>query len=713
MALFNLLRRVTLNSPSMTRVGAGLTGALLACLMALASCSGSLDDSLIDRESLIAATANPEDWAGPGRTYDESRFSPLTQINAENADQLGIAWYADIDTDRGVEASPLIIDGTLYNTEPWNVTKAYNAVSGELLWSFDPEVPRETARIACCDIVTRGLAAWQDKLYSATLDGRLIALDRATGQRLWSVDTTEPEWPYTITGAPRVFDGKVLIGNGGADAGARGYVTAYDAESGEQLWRFYTVPGNPEDGFENEAMRLAASTWTGEYWKLGAGGTVWDSIVYDPELKLIYIGVGNGSPWSQQERSPQGGDNLYLSSIVALHAETGEYAWHFQTTPAEEWDYTATQPMILADLEIGGRARQVIMQAPKNGFFYVLDRATGEFISGEPYVPVTWASGLNENGRPVETGTARYGDGAPLLVSPTAGGGHNWHPMSYSPLTGLVYFPVTRGFMPIMHDADFTPRVGKLPNYGARFRGSDVETPEFEATARANNSAWLTAWDPVRQQEVWRVPYSLYGSGGVLSTAGNLVFQGTIDSTFAAYRADNGQKVWEMPVQQVPMAGPVSFMVDGTQYVAVNTGWGGGLTHGSFTDFSGLTLGKNRLIVFKLGGTASLPPYTPLSESVLSKPTLSASLETVERGAALYQTTCSSCHGEDVRGGVKDLRYLSTQTHSEFLSIVREGARQEKGMPNFGDTLSKSEAEAIHQYIISRTIRDWAEVSSN
>ena len=350
----------------------------------------------------------PGQWLSVGRTYDEQRFSPLAQINDRTVGRLGLAWFADINTERGMEASPLVIDGVLYNVQPWNVVTAYDAKTGRVLWSYDPEVPLRFGRMACCDIVSRGLAAWQGKIYVATLDGRLIALDAANGRPVWSVPTVDNSKNYTITGAPRVFDGKILIGNGGAEMGVRGYVSAYDAETGAQLWRWHTVPGNPADGFENPAMEMAAATWTGEWWKGGGGGTVWDNLSYDPALGLVYIGTGNGSPWAQKWRSPGGGDNLFLASIVALRADTGEYVWHYQTVPGEEWDYTATQQMILADIPLGGRTRQVLMQAPKNGFFYVLDRATGELLSAEKIAPINWASHVDmATGRPVENPAAR------------------------------------------------------------------------------------------------------------------------------------------------------------------------------------------------------------------------------------------------------------------------------------------------------------------
>jgi len=681
-------------------------GAAALALLA-GSAAGGEGPAQVDHARLLHADAEPGQWMAPGRTYDEQRFSPLAQINAGNVRRLGLAWYADINTERGMEASPLAIDGVLYNVQPWNLVTAYDGKTGKVLWTYDPEVPLRFGRLACCDIVSRGLAVWKGKIYVATLDGRLIALDAATGKPAWSVLTVDNSKSYTITGAPRVFDGKVLIGNGGAEMGVRGYVTAYDAETGRQIWRWHTVPGNPADGFENAAMELAAKTWTGEWWTAGGGGTVWDSVSYDPALNLVYVGVGNGSPWARDWRSAGGGDNLFLASIVALDADTGDYRWHYQTTPGEEWDYTATQQMILADLQIGGRTRKVLMQAPKNGFFYVLDRETGELISAEMFAPINWASGIDKaTGRPIENPAVRYGT-TPVLVSPGAGGAHNWNPMAYSPLTHLVYLPVTETYMGYAKAESFDPAKGGL---GTSFTGFEAERDAITRYADAHSRGWLSAWDPVRQREAWRVPSPQKGSGGVLATAGNLVFEGTIGQTFAAYRADTGEKLWEMPVQQVPIAAPITYTVDGEQYIAVNAGWGGGLAHVERSAYTQLFLSKPRLLVFKLGGTAKLPPMPAASMQVpeLSPPPApNGTAEQVSRGEQLYAANCALCHGVAARGGVKDLRHMAPETHEAFLDIVLRGARARNGMASFADVLTPAEAEAIHHYLIARANADW------
>jgi quinohemoprotein ethanol dehydrogenase len=655
---------------------------------------------------MLNADSEPGNWMAWGRTYNEQRFSPLAQINDQNVGALGLAWYYDLDTFRGVEGTPVVVDGVLYTTSAWNLTYALDAKTGAELWTYDPQVPRAWGRYACCDAVSRGLAVWEGKVIIATLDGRLIALDAQSGQPVWTVQTFDKNWPYTITGAPRVFDGKVVIGNGGADMGVRGYVTAYDVDDGTELWRFWTVPGNPADGFENDAMRMAAATWNGEWWALGGGGTVWDSIVYDPELNLVYLGVGNGSPLAVEYRSPGGGDNLFLASIVAVNADTGEYVWHYQQVPGEKWDYTSTQPMMLADLELYGETRKVIMQAPKNGFFYILDRATGELLSAREFVPNFWASHIDmTTGRPVVNPEADFGPET-VLVSPAAGGGHNWEPMSYSPLTGLVYFTVQEDWLTYSVARNWTPRPFRS-NAGWGFEPNADRRTFFTNEMNSRRKAWLTAWDPVRQQERWRVQHSDIGSGGTLATAGNLVAQGSIEREFVIYRADNGAKLWSMPIQNVALAGPITYSVDGEQYIAVNAGWGGGRALIARLSGNDFPISTARLLVFKLGGTATLPPLAEVTSQPPQPPALTAGEDVVRRGAEVYSQTCQQCHGLNANGGLVDLRFMTQEVHKDFLAIVLEGTRTEKGMASFADVVTREDAEAIHHYLISRANEDW------
>jgi len=659
----------------------------------------------VDGARIIAADQEPGNWLSHGRSYDEQRYSPLAQVNDTNAAELGLDWFYEFDTKRGLEATPIVVDGVMFTTGAWSRVYALDARSGKLLWQYNPQVPKEWAVHACCDVVNRGVALWMGSVFVGTLDGRLISLDAKTGTVNWSVQTTDKTKPYTITGAPRVVNGKVIIGNGGAEYGVRGYVSAYQADSGEMAWRFYTVPGNPAEPFESDAMEHAAATWNGEWWNYGGGGTVWDSMAYDPELNLLYIGVGNGSPWNQQIRSPGGGDNLFLSSIVALNPDTGKYVWHYQTTPAESWDYTATQHMILADLEIEGSTRKVILQAPKNGFFYMLDRENGELISADPYVKTTWASHIDpETGRPVEIEGARYKDG-PALVLPAPYGGHNWHPMAYSPRTGLIYIPAQD--IPFGYGTDekftFTPglwNVGINPLYAS----FPEQPPEVQAQLMEMISGQIIAWDPVERREVWRVQHALPWNGGMLATAGNLVFQGNSVGDFAAYRADTGEKLWSTSAQTGIVASPVTYEVDGEQYISVLAGWGGSLalSGGGIAAATG-SHGVSRILTYKLGSTVALPEFVPATLT-LDPPPRTGDESMIALGKQRFADRCMMCHGDGAVGGgvVPDLRYMNAEKHQMWMGIVLGGLYRDKGMVSFADVLSAEEANAIQAFVIER-----------
>ena len=660
-----------------------------------------------------AIAANPDgDWLSYGKSYREQRYSPLKAINRDTVDELGLAWSFDTDFNRGLEGTPLVVDGVMYVTGNWSVVYALDARSGEMLWKYDPEVPREWAKMACCDVVNRGVALYEGKIFVGTLDARLIALDADTGDKLWSTQTADiDKYPYTITGAPRAAKGLVFIGNGGAEYGVRGFVAAYDVDTGEQVWKFYTVPGNPADGFENDAMRRAAETWTGEWWKFGGGGTVWDSIVYDPELDQLYIGVGNGSPWNHRVRSPEGGDNLYLSSIVALNPDTGEYLWHYQETPAETWDYTATQPIMLADMEVDGESRKVIWHAPKNGFFFVIDRESGELISADPFARINWATHYDmETGRPVETEIARYADKAEL-VRPSSIGAHNWHPMAFSPDTGYVYIPTMESLYQYVDDENFEFQWGHW-NFGVDPEQPGVPDPVLsQFLIRKMTEGHLLAWDPVARAPAWKVQHPLTWNGGVLATAGRLVFQGTSDERLLAVADDSGDIVWSYPTRAGIMAPPVSYEVDGAQYLTVLVGWGGGfgLMGGMSRDHAPP---PSRVLTFKLGGEASLPENSPLQIHE-PPPRLTEDEEVLGRGRNLFHRYCSACHGQDAvsGGGVPDLRHLPRVFHDNFNAIVLDGIMKKAGMVGFGDVLSEEDAYAIHAYILDRANLDkeWRE----
>lgn len=682
--------------------------AAFAAATLLAGCGGGTAD--VDGKRIAAADDTPGEWLTHGRTYGEQRFSPLTQISKATVKDLGLAWSYDLPENRGIEATPLVADGVMYTTSSWSIVRAFDAKTGKLLWEHDPQVPRKTGVKACCDSVNRGVALWQGRVYFGALDGRLISLDAKTGKKVWEVVTVDQSKPYTITGAPRIVKGKVLIGNGGAELGVRGYLSAYDAKSGKMLWRFYTVPGEKEtdDAASDEAMKIARPTWNGEFWKQGAGGTVWDSMAYDPDLDLLYIGVGNGSPWNRDIRSPGGGDNLFLSSIVALKPDTGQYVWHYQTTPGESWDYTATQHIILADLTIAGKPVKALMQAPKNGFFYVLDRTTGKLISAKNYVPQTWATGVDmATGRPIETPNARYGKGMNLGM-PGPLGGHNWQPMAFNPGTGLVYIPAQEIPFPYMQPGGANANFRYQP--GVWNVGVDVliaGLPDDEAGLKAIRSSLkgrLIAWDPVTQTEKWSVPHGGPWNGGVLTTAGGLVFQGSATGEFAAYDAATGGKLWSFDTQTGVVAPSMTYEIDGEQYVALMAGWGGGfaLTAGAGVDPR--SEGPRRLLVFKLGGKKTLPPRPVSTREFPDLPPVTATPQQIAAGNLTFANYCSVCHGASAVSdfSIPDLRFSPVTTDAAvWKGVVIDGDRIDNGMVSFKQYLNASQAEEVRQYVLS------------
>jgi PQQ-dependent dehydrogenase (methanol/ethanol family) len=624
------------------------------------------------------------DWLFHGRTPAEQRYSPLETINDENVSGMQRLWTLDTGTTRGLEATPIVKDGVMYTTLTWSVVLAVDAKTGTVIWRYDPKVPKSTGRKACCDVVNRGVAVHEGRVYVGTLDGRLISLDAKDGSLLWEVVTVDQKLNYTITGAPRIVEDKVIIGNGGAEFNVRGYVSAYDTMTGEMIWRTYTVPGNPSEGFESKDMEDAAKTWNGEWWKLGGGGTVWDSMAYDPDLGLLYIGTGNGTPWTQVHRSPGGGDNLYLSSILALDPSDGHLVWHYQTTPGETWDFTATQHMILADIRIRGRKRKVLMQAPKNGFFYVIDRSNGKFISAEPYVNVTWATHVDKKGRPVEVD--RFEDRV-LFTQPTFFGGHNWHPMSFNPKTGLVYIPAQEILGAYRVDPDFA-----VTDVGFNV-GTDFSV--FAAFPPEAASGHLLAWDPVKQREAWRVPYGMPWNGGTLTTGGNLVFQGTADGRFMAYSADKGRPLFVDHTETGVIAAPMTFEIDGVQYVSVMAGWGGAFGIGAGTAARGAVAGPGKLITYALSTGA---PTAAEVEAHVQRP------GKVADGERLYHQWCTRCHGAGAISAsmIPDLRKSVMRLGGDnFMLIARMGIPG-TAMPKMGDSIDDQEAELIRGYLEAR-----------
>ena len=679
-----------------------LSGLLAACGQ---GGSGGKDGN-VDGARITAANGNG-DWLSVGRTYDEQRFSPLTKVDTKSIGQLGLAWYHEFDTDRGQEATPVIVDGVMYTTTAWSKVFAFDAKTGAEKWSYDPKVDGSKGYDACCDVVNRGVAVWKGKVYFGTLDGRLIALDAGTGKPVWSTQTTDNSQPYTITGAPRIIKDKVMIGNGGAEYGVRGYLSAYDAATGKMVWRFYTTPnkdGKPDGAASDKVMaEKGNATWFGNGWKeTGGGGTVWDSMAYDPELDILYAGVGNGSPWNRIMRSDDKGDNIFLSSILALKPDTGEYVWHYQTTPGESWDYTATQHIILADLTVDGAPRKVLMQAPKNGFFYVLDRATGALISAKNFVPVTWATGVDpKTGRPIENPAARY-QKTPALQFPGPLGAHNWHPMSFNPKEGLVYIPAQLDPFAYTNLPGYKHKQGGW-NLGLDFLANAF--PDDKAQLKGLKAMFrgqLIAWDPVAQKARWTVEHPYFWNAGILSTAGGLVFQGNGEGQLVAYNAADGTKLWSYKTENGIVAAPSTYEIDGEQYVAVMVGYGGGAPTSASAVLRDRPRLPGRLMVFKLGGKVQAKPYDIPQVASLDLKGVTSTGDT-KAGFAVYHNNCQVCHGPSVSGSfLPDLKKSQMLlTADNWKSVVLDGAKKANGMASFARFMSPKDAEDVRAYVLS------------
>jgi quinohemoprotein ethanol dehydrogenase len=664
-----------------------LVAALMGAALVAATGHAARQSPVVDDAALAAAGTRSAEWITHGRTQDEQRFSPLTRISDSNVARLRLAWTAETGTDRVLEATPLVVNGVMYTTASWGIVLALDAKTGRELWRWDPKVDPKYERFACCDVVNRGVAFYKDRVYVAAFDGRLTALDAKSGSVAWSVVTVDQTKAYTITAAPRIVKGRVILGNGGAEYGIRGYVSAYDAETGALAWRFYTVPGDPSKPQEHPELDKAVPTWSGDkWWIYGGGGTAWDSMAFDPALNLLYVGTGNGGPWNREIRSPGGGDNLYLASILAINPDTGRLVWHYQTTPGDSWDYTATQHIMLADLPIGGRTRQVLMQAPKNGFFYVLDRRTGELISAEKYVEVTWATRVDlTTGRPIEREGADYRR-APFLARPAPLGGHNWQPMSFNPRTGLVYLPAQDNSREYSQPSQFEFRPNQI-NLGAGTGGIDHAGEARDAVFTGR----LLAWDPVAQKARWKVEYDAYWNGGTLATAGNLVFQGTAAGEVVAYRATDGAKLWSAWTGTGVLAPPVTYEIDGEQYVSVMAGWGGA--------FVPRYRSGGRIYTFSLNGATPAPsrpapaPPTPIA--------FTPDAAAIAQGATLFQRQCARCHNPGTTA--PDLRRSAPGAYDALGAILLKGSLVGRGMPPF--RLSDGEVEALRQYLLDQRRR--------
>ena len=713
----------------MTRIHAAV---LLACafLPAVGAAQVSYADANIDQARLSAADAEPQNWLSLGRDGNQTYFSPLAKIDQTNVGRLGFAWSYDMPTARGQEATPIVVDGVMYTSGTWGYVYAVDAATGKERWSFDPAADPRAARNPCCDLVNRGVAVWKGKVFVASVDGRLHALDAATGKELWKVDTiTDRTQSYASTGAVYIAGDVAVIGNAGSDmdhGGVRGYVSAYDTETGALKWRFYTVPGERGKPYENPELAAADKTWpAGREAQYKGGGTVWDGFAYDPDLDLVYFGTANAAPYDLRLLGPGPTDALFTAAILALHAKTGRVAWHYQTTPDDHWDFDATQKLILADLPSGGTKRHVIMQANKNGFCYVLDRKTGQLLSAKNYVEVNWASGIDmKTGRPIETPQSDWYL-QPKSIAPSWAGGHTWPAMSYDAKTGLVYIPTLEA--PAVW-LDMARSAGGSVRYlNGFFTGNSVitddaydadamrpyygEVPSLKSLQAGHKKPLvreqLRAWDPVRQTVVWERETSAglrNYDGGVMSTAGNLVFQGRGSGEMWVYAADTGKALKVIPTGSHIMAAPMTYAVDGVQYVAVQGGYGGtAITVGTTPPGSAAAKYENinRIIVFRLdGGPVPTPPER--HDAAFPKPPAgTATADQIHRGDVKFIEQCSRCHalGPSI---TPDLRKMSPEMHAAFNDILLKGASAPLGMESFADILDQADVDAIHAYLIDQ-----------
>jgi quinohemoprotein ethanol dehydrogenase len=677
----------------------------------------------VDLARLQNIDKEPGAWLTTGRDAGKTHYSPLEQINRQTAARLGFAWELKTGTNRGMEATPIVVDGVMYTSGVAGRVYALDAATGHLLWQFEPPLKLKNARGSCCDIVNRGVAVWMGTVYVASFEGILYALDAKDGTVRWQADTfVDRGRAYSITGEPQIAGKVVVIGNGGAEFDSRGYVSAYDLQTGRLAWRFYTVPGDPAKPYESKAMEMAAKTWDPKRdWRTGGGGNAWDGIAYDPKTNLVFFGTGNGAPWNSAYRSPSGGDNLFVASIVAVNADSGEYVWHYQETPGERWDFDATPPIMLATLKINGADRDVLMQASKNGLFYVLDRASGQVLAADKFVDANWVSHVDlKTGRPAENADSDYTKGKPVIVFPSGVGGHNFNPMSLSARTGLVYLPTVHSGEALLA----APRTAYLPernNIGVQIAFATqllappqtlpaalrpVTAPSYlKKVPSLDMHSSLKAWDPIAHKVVWEHKYaSFMDHGGVLSSAGGVVIQGSIDGKLRVFNDDTGAVIKEIDTGSPLIAAPMTYSVQGVQYVAVLAGSGGGGWNFWMPGNVAAVRGNdNRILAFRLdGGATPIPPELGAVAPLPQPPAQVGTPADIAAGGALFARNCGGCHGNADRAPVPDLRRSGfIHDAAAFASVVSGGALEKRGMPSWNDLLTSSQVEQIRSNQIS------------
>jgi quinohemoprotein ethanol dehydrogenase len=712
-------------------VGLSLATVLTAALL-LAACGSNAPApapqasappaARVDLGRLQSLDKEPGAWLTTGRDAGKTHYSPLEQINRQTAARLGFAWELKTGTNRGMEATPIVVDGVMYTSGVAGRVYALDAATGHLLWQFEPPLKLKNARGSCCDLVNRGVAVWKGKVYVGSFEGVLYALDARDGTVRWQVDTIEHGRAYSITGAPQIAGKVVVIGNGGAEFDSRGYVSGYDLETGRLAWRFYTVPGDPTKPYESKALEMAAKTWDpNRDFGGGGGGNAWDAIAYDPKTNLVYFGTGNGAPWNSAYRSPSGGDNLFIASIVAVNADSGEYVWHYQETPGDRWDYDATPPIMLATLKINGAERDVLMQASKNGLFYVLDRASGQLLAADKFVDANWVTNVDlKSGRPAENPDSDYTKGKPVIVFPSGVGGHNFNPMSLSARTGLVYIPTVHSGEALLA-APRTPHLQERNNIGVQiaFATQLLAPPEtlpaalrpvtapsyLKKVPSLDMHASLKAWDPSAHKVVWEYRYaSFMDHGGVLSTAGGIVLQGSVDGKLRVFNDNTGAVIKEIDTGSPLIAAPMTYTVNGVQYVAILAGSGGGGWNFWMPGNVAAVRGNdNRILSFRLdGGATPMPPALGPVAPLPEPPAQAGTPADIAAGAGLFARNCGGCHGNADRAAVPDLRRSGfIHDPAAFQSVVRGGLLEKRGMPSWDDLLTASQVEQIRSNLIS------------